>query len=113
MRTGTRKTFEKELSAVAIGGNDGGESVVRSLSYVRLSPQKALDLLDMKFDPPYKLSTREREVAILLLDRFDYGTISEKLDISVNTVKTHAKTIYNKCDVSSRKELIQLSTELS
>lgn len=48
------------------------------------------------------LTEREKEVALLVLDKLPYAEISEKLDISVRTVKAHTKHIYEKFDVSNR-----------
>ncbi|MDF2949644.1 MAG: DNA-binding protein AraC-type [Sedimentibacter sp.] len=58
-----------------------------------------------KLLPENKLTKREIEIASFLIDRFDYNEISKKLFISRNTLKTHAKNIYKKCNVSGRKEL--------
>ncbi len=52
-----------------------------------------------------KLTTREIEIAAHLMGRFDYDVIANKLFISRNTLKTHAKNIYKKLNVSNRKEL--------
>ncbi|MGI0495451.1 helix-turn-helix transcriptional regulator [Alkalinema pantanalense CENA528] len=44
----------------------------------------------------YGLTEREAEVWELSLQQFSYQEISNKLDISLNTVKTHLKNIYAK-----------------
>jgi len=53
------------------------------------------------------LSTREHEIAVLLLQGLSYDEISARSFISKNTVKTHAKNIYAKFDVKSRVELMR------
>ena len=103
------RAFDRELSAVPVDGTDPQEAVVRNPSYARLNPERVLDMLDQRYDEDYRLSRRERDVALLLLDRYDYDAIAKRLGISVNTVKTHAKTIYQKYDIRGRKDLIELS----
>lgn len=59
----------------------------------------------------YKLSARESEVLELLLAGRTIPYIAEKLFISQSTVQTHVKHIYDKTDVHSRQELIDLAHE--
>lgn len=53
-----------------------------------------------------RLTPREMEIAELLLERYDNETISQKLSISINTNKVHISRIYQKFQVSKKKELI-------
>jgi DNA-binding CsgD family transcriptional regulator len=62
--------------------------------------------LNDHFDKENQLTNREREIAALLVERYDYETISNRLFLSVNTIKVHIKNIYRKYDITSRKELI-------
>lgn len=55
------------------------------------------------FDP---LTVREREVIQLILSGKSNKKVAEELLISESTVKTHARNIYSKYDVTSRAELI-------
>lgn len=48
------------------------------------------------------LSPRELEVLSLLVEGFGYATISKKLGLSVNTVRTHAHNVNSKLGVHSR-----------
>ena len=57
---------------------------------------------------PYKLSKREFELACMLLEGFTAPAIAERLGISLNTVKGYMKSLYKKCDVISKAELINL-----
>ncbi len=54
------------------------------------------------------LSEREEEVSRLLIKGETNSEIGEKLFISVNTVKSHIKSIYRKLEVSNRIQLIHL-----
>lgn len=52
-----------------------------------------------------KLSEREKEVLILIMDNKKRKDIAEELEITENTVKKHTSHIFAKLGVSSRKEL--------
>ena len=52
------------------------------------------------------LSDRERDVLRLLPTLLPNTEIAGELFVSVNTVKTHVKSIYRKLDVSSRREAV-------
>ncbi|QOP45169.1 response regulator transcription factor [Sulfurimonas paralvinellae] len=49
-----------------------------------------------------KLTSRERETALLLKEGLTYNEIAERLEISPRTVKAHAQGIYKKLNVSDR-----------
>lgn len=54
------------------------------------------------------LSPRQTEVLDLLARGYTVPSIAEKLYISENTVRTHAKNIYQLLDVHSKREVIEL-----
>lgn len=54
------------------------------------------------------LTAREREIVQLILIGHSSNSISLNLDISVPTVKTHRRNIYNKLQISSQAELFSL-----
>lgn len=54
------------------------------------------------------LSTREKEVAQLVLKKLSYIEISEQLNITLRTVKAHTKNIYDKFNVSNRLAFLLL-----
>ena len=56
----------------------------------------------------YQLTDREFEVAELLAQGMPNAHIGEKLHISVNTVKSHIKSIYRKLHIANRLQLINL-----
>lgn len=58
------------------------------------------------------LSNREMDIFKLLGEGFDSTAISEKLDISRNTVDTHRINIKNKLDLPSGKALDRLAYEI-
>lgn len=53
------------------------------------------------------LTRREKQVFYLILDEIKTAEITQKLGITVNTVRTYYKHIYQKMFVSSKKELLQ------
>jgi DNA-binding CsgD family transcriptional regulator len=55
----------------------------------------------------HQLTQREEEVLTLLAARKPYNRIASEMYISMNTVKTHVRKIYEKTDVSSRDELLE------
>jgi DNA-binding NarL/FixJ family response regulator len=56
--------------------------------------------------PSSELSTRENEVLDLISNGYRVKEISDKLFISVNTVRTHIRHIYEKLQVQSRVEAL-------
>ncbi|MBD78278.1 MAG: hypothetical protein CL840_05095 [Crocinitomicaceae bacterium] len=51
------------------------------------------------------LSPREEEVAHLIGQRYSREEIAAKLNISINTVSNHRKSIFNKLNVKSEREI--------
>ncbi len=58
------------------------------------------------------LSKRELEVLRLLKTHLSSTDIADELTISVNTVRTHIKSIYSKLNVHSRQDAVQRAQEL-
>ena len=56
----------------------------------------------------YGLSSRETEVAALLLAGRSRPYIRDELVISLNTVHSHVSNIYAKCGVHSQREFMDL-----
>lgn len=56
----------------------------------------------------YGLTKREVEILGLLMAGLDNHVITDKLQISLNTLKKHSASIYKKLGISSRWELIKL-----
>ena len=58
------------------------------------------------------LSDREREVLRLLSGMLSTAEISTEMYISVNTVKTHLRSIYRKLSAARRGEAVRRAREL-
>jgi LuxR family maltose regulon positive regulatory protein len=56
--------------------------------------------------PSEPLSERERAVLRLMATILPNSEIAGELFVSVNTVKTHVRSIYRKLDVGSRREAV-------
>ncbi len=54
------------------------------------------------------LTSREQEIAALLVQGFDSKEIASQLEIGVGTVKNHRKRIYAKLNISSLSELFRV-----
>ena len=57
------------------------------------------------------LTERELEILVLMADGLTNQDIADRLFISINTVKTHAKNIYSKLDVRNRAQAIVRAAE--
>ena len=68
-------------------------------------------LVDERFVAAYRLTPRETDVAQCLVRGYTLEKTADKLCISLNTVRTHSKSIYRKVGVSSKQELIEAAEE--
>jgi DNA-binding NarL/FixJ family response regulator len=59
------------------------------------------------------LSPRENEVLVLLARGFMYKEIAESINISLPTVNTYIRRIYEKLHVHSRAQAVALYADLS
>jgi LuxR family maltose regulon positive regulatory protein len=102
---------------------DGGGAVRRLLQRHASLPTayapvvaELVDALERVSAPPpgllEPLSDRERDVLRLLPTLLPNTEIASELFVSVNTVKTHVKSIYRKLEVSSRREAVARARQL-
>ena len=59
-----------------------------------------------------QLSQREREVIRYMSDMMSTAEIAAEMYISVNTVKTHLKSIYRKLAAAHRREAVRRARQL-
>lgn len=69
-------------------------------------------IMHQKSDMVEPLSEREMEVLKLLQSELSGPEIAQQLIISLNTLRTHTKNIYNKLGVNSRRAAIRRAEEL-
>jgi DNA-binding NarL/FixJ family response regulator len=104
-----KRTRRAELLAaireVHAGGSPMSSNIARKIvqSFQRFSPSAA---------EPDNLSPREREVLELLARGYLYKEISDALHISVPTVNTHIRRIYEKLHVRSRSQAVAKFTHI-
>lgn len=66
----------------------------------------AFQSINKSSDETENLSSREQEILSYLAKGFRYKEIAEKLFISIETVRTHLRNIYEKLHVHSRTEAV-------
>ncbi len=86
----------KEIHA---GGSPMSSSIARRVVSVFNKPRKTTEEID-------HLSKREKEILDLLAKGFRYKEIAAQLFLSVETVRTHIRNIYEKLQVQSRTEAL-------
>src|SRR5947209_20206951 len=69
----------------------------------QLSPSQAVQHVEPPLEP---FSRRERQVLRLLAAGLSNAEIAEELVISINTVRTHTRSLYHKLQVNNRKEAL-------
>jgi DNA-binding NarL/FixJ family response regulator len=67
--------------------------------------------LERLADRGAELTPREAEVLALLQDGLTNAEISDDLSIGIETVRTHARSIYRKLGIGSRRELARLARQ--
>jgi LuxR family maltose regulon positive regulatory protein len=69
-------------------------------------------LIHQKSDMSEPLSERELEVLKLLRSELSGPEIAQQLIVSLNTLRTHTKNIFNKLGVNNRRAAIRRAEEL-
>jgi DNA-binding NarL/FixJ family response regulator len=90
------KYLLEAVREVYTGGAPMTPSIARKVLQQFQQPQK----------DHFNLSAREKEVLSLLVDGLSYKMISDKLNITYDTVRAHMKKIYEKLHVSSMTEAV-------
>lgn len=70
--------------------------------------EETTETLLEKAEVRYGLSTREKEIAMLLYEGKNNNEIADTLFVSTNTVKVHASNLYKKLGVSNRVQAIKV-----
>ena len=63
-------------------------------------------------DPALDLTPRELEVLNLLANHWTYQQISDEMMVSINTVRTHVRHIYEKLSVKKRVQALAAARRL-
>ena len=67
---------------------------------------------DRKLNPIQELTIQERKIFSLLQSGKSNKEISEEMNISLSTVKSHVNRIFSKLDIKSRKEVVKFEVPM-
>jgi DNA-binding NarL/FixJ family response regulator len=81
---------------------DGGAPMSPSIARMVLASMQHKPAIEN----PYQLTAREKEILTSLSKGNSYKLIASELDISIDTVRTHIKKIYEKLHVHSQTEAV-------
>ena len=93
----------------------GSLLLMRKEIQMMINPTKEVEKNVLKVEDvidKFKLTKREKEILVLLLQHHDNMEIADMLSISSGTLKAHIHNIYSKLDVTHRNELIKKMDEL-
>ena len=100
----------RELLTSLPDPGDGLERVARAEKTLRLRAGRESGHADGA--PYWELSERELEVLRLLPSQLSQREIAAQLYVSFNTIRTHARVIFQKLGVTSRAEAVARAREL-
>ena len=83
----------------------------KELELLKTESGKAEKIDIEPFFEHYKITTREKEVILLLMDGASNNEIAENLFISFHTVRRHLNNIYRKCNISERNDFLKMIKE--
>ncbi len=69
--------------------------------------RKVIAFFNSKSDTTNPLSQRQKEIVSCIVDGLSYKMVASKLDISLDTVRTHIMQIYRSLNINSKGELIK------
>ena len=101
-----KKTPPEQLIQFIRDAYQGGAPMTSSVARQVLT--MFTDVYKQKSDT-YNLSDRERDVLKALVKGYSYKMIAEELFISIDTVRSHIKRIYEKMHVNSKTEAVALA----
>lgn len=100
MKNTTPENFYQAIKAVHTGGSFMSPAIARKVvSSFQQKPKQVSEAYQ-------NLSAREKEILDLLAKGLRYKEVSAELFISIETVRTHIRNIYDKLQVNSRTEAL-------
>ncbi|MBN2174030.1 MAG: response regulator transcription factor [Bacteroidales bacterium] len=99
LKNTTPEKLVESIKDLHNGGSPMTSTIARKVIHSFRQPASSLSEYN-------KLSVREKELLELLAKGYRYKEIAEKLFISVETVRTHIRNIYEKLQVQSRTEAL-------
>ena len=99
-----KKTPPSKLLEAVLDVYEGGAPMTSSVA--RQVLQLFAHPTSTKAAPQYQLSDREKEVLQWLVNGYSYKMVAAQLFISLETVRSHVKKIYEKLQVNSKSEAV-------
>ncbi|WP_129714841.1 response regulator transcription factor [Pedobacter sp. SYP-B3415] len=100
-----KKSSPVKIIAAIEDALDGGAPMTSSIA-TQVLQMFAERHREKRETPEFNLSAREQDVLNLLVKGFSYKLIAEELFISMDTVRSHIKKIYEKLQVNSKSEAV-------
>lgn len=98
-----KKTPPARLIEYITEANSGGAPMTSSIATQVL---KMFSEMNAQQGADYHLSEREKQVLQLLVNGYSYKMIASEMFISIDTVRSHIKKIYEKLHVNSKSEAV-------
>jgi DNA-binding NarL/FixJ family response regulator len=98
-----KKTPPSKLLEYISEAQSGGAPMTASIATQVL---KMFSSMNNEKGEDYNLSEREKQVLQLLVDGYSYKMIASEMFISIDTVRSHIKKIYEKLHVNSKSEAV-------
>jgi DNA-binding NarL/FixJ family response regulator len=98
-----KKTPPGKLLEYIAEAQSGGAPMTSSIATQVL---KMFSSMNNEKGEDYNLSDREKQVLQLLVDGYSYKMIAGEMFISIDTVRSHIKKIYEKLHVNSKSEAV-------
>jgi LuxR family transcriptional regulator, maltose regulon positive regulatory protein len=84
---------------------------VVALGWVEAAEQEASDSASASPDGGWSLTTAELRVLQFLPTHLSFPEVAERLFVTANTVKTHARSVYRKLGATSRGQAVQVARQ--
>jgi DNA-binding NarL/FixJ family response regulator len=101
-----KKTPPAKLLEYIQEASTGGAPMSSSIATQVLKMFSSMDSSASGKQEDYNLSDRENEVLQLLVNGYSYKMIASEMFISIDTVRSHIKKIYEKLHVNSKSEAV-------
>lgn len=99
-----KEDLDRRLASAIVDAFEGGSPMspaVAQLVLRKIRTPEAPEVADNSV-----LTTRERAVLDGIARGFTYDEVGARLDISINTVRSHVRSVYDKLDASTKAEAI-------
>jgi DNA-binding NarL/FixJ family response regulator len=111
-----REDLERRLVPAIHEALEGGAPMSRAVANMVLTRARRHSSAQMKAvrkepEPSPALGERKREIIAMLARGLSYDQIGLALDISINTVRSHVREIYETLEVSTKVEAVMAAVE--